>query len=110
MNMDINLALLLATGAALCAGCLIPNRCLPPLPNDKFLHFSGFGILSILALRLAHDARDGAAWLLGVFVVGVLIECLQMLVPDRGFCWRDIGANTAGIVFAGLCAHVYGMF
>ncbi len=35
---------------------------------------------------------------------GVVIELLQFLVPGRGFCWRDVAANAAGIAAAGLCA------
>lgn len=87
-----------------CAGCLVPNRWLPPLPNDKFLHFAGFAVLTALALRLAGDRTEAALWLLGLMVGGWLIECLQALVPERRFCWRDIVANCAGIVFIALCA------
>ena len=92
-----------------CAGCLVPNRWLPPLPNDKFLHFAGFGLLSLLALRLAHDRTEAGWWLAGLLVAGCLIECLQELVPERRFCWRDIGANAAGIAFAAVCAQIYAL-
>jgi hypothetical protein len=96
----------IGAAGALCAGCLVPNRWLPPLPNDKFLHFSGFAILSVLALRLAHGRGEAALWLAGLLVAGWLIECLQALVPDRKFCWRDIAANGAGIAFVALGAHI----
>jgi VanZ family protein len=36
-------------------------------------------------------------WLLGLLLAGLAIEILQKLVPGRSFCWRDMGANTAGI-------------
>jgi hypothetical protein len=90
----------------MCAGCLVPNSWLPPLPNDKFLHFAGFGLLSALALRLAHGRSEAGWWLFGLLVAGCLIECLQALVPERRFCWRDIGANAAGIAFAAAGAQV----
>jgi hypothetical protein len=96
--------------AGLCVGCLVPNRWLPPLPNDKFMHFAGFGVLSVLALRVADGRTEAVLWLLGLLVAGWLIECLQTLVPDRKFCWRDIGANAAGIAFVAVCAQLYGMF
>lgn len=95
---------------AVSAGCLVPNRWLPKLPNDKFLHFAAFAVLSALALRIADDSAESAAWLLGLLVGGWVIECLQSLVPDRAFCWRDIGANTAGIAFAAACAQIAPLF
>lgn len=98
--------LFVGAAAALSAGCLVPNRWLPKLPNDKLLHFAAFAALSTLALRIADGALESAAWLLGMLVGGWVIECLQSLVPDRAFCWRDIGANAAGIAFAAGCAQI----
>lgn len=95
--------------AALSVGCLVPNRWLPPLPNDKFMHFSGFAVLSLMALRIADGAAERAGWLLGLLLAGWVIECLQALVPDRAFCWRDIGANAAGIAFAAAAAQIVPM-
>jgi len=95
---------------AVCVGCLVPNRWLPPLPNDKFLHFASFAVLSGLALRVAADRLEALLWLGGLLVAGWLIECLQSLVPDRRFCWRDLAANGAGIAFAAACAMVYSRF
>jgi hypothetical protein len=43
-------------------------------------------------------------------VFGWLIECLQALVPDRRFCWRDLAANAAGIGCAALVVFVAGHF
>ncbi len=105
MGWDLGFFVLAAIG--LTAGCLIPNRYLPPLPNDKLLHFAGFGLLSALALRVAHDRLEAALWLFGLLFGGWLIECLQQLVPGRGFCWRDLGANALGIAFVALCAQLY---
>nr|WP_314545858.1 VanZ family protein [uncultured Massilia sp.] len=102
-----DLALLGMAAAAVVTGCLVPNRWLPPLPNDKLLHCASFAVLGLLALRQAQGHVQAALWLLGLLVLGWLIECLQMLVPDRHFCWRDMGANAAGIVFAAVCAQLY---
>ena len=85
----------------LTAGCLVPNRWLPPLPNDKLLHFGGFAVLSLLTLRLADSRAELLCWLSALLAGGALIECLQSLVPDRRFCWRDIAANAAGIAIVG---------
>ena len=105
-----DLVLLCVAASAVCVGCLVPNRWLPPLPNDKFLHFASFAVLGILALRMAQGTAEAALWLLALLVAGWLIECLQVLVPDRHFCWRDIGANAAGIAFAALSAPLYVTF
>lgn len=96
--------------AVLGAGCLVPNRCLPPLPNDKFLHFAGFAVLTVLALRVAQGRVEAAWWLVGLLVGGWLVECLQSLVPDRRFCWRDLGANAAGIAAVAVPAFATGHF
>jgi VanZ family protein len=100
--------LLLAAGGILCAACLVPNRWLPPLPNDKFMHFAAFAVLGMLGFRVAQSWTEAAGWLAGIWLLGLAIECAQSLLPDRGFCWRDIIANTAGLVFAALCAHLWG--
>jgi VanZ family protein len=89
---------------AVSVGCLLPAGWLPVLPNDKLLHFGAYGALTLLALRLAHGWSELAYWLLGLLLLGWLIELLQILVPGRSFCWRDLGANVAGIAAAACCA------
>ena len=100
--MLFDLVLLGVAMSAVCVGCLVPNRWLPPLPNDKFLHFASFAVLAGLALRVAQGRLEALFWLLGLLLAGWLIECLQALVPGRGYCWRDLGANAAGIACVGL--------
>ncbi|WP_136417624.1 VanZ family protein [Herbaspirillum sp. ST 5-3] len=90
---------------AISAGCLVPASWLPTLPNDKLLHFLAYGGMALLAGRIAQSSTEFATWLIGLFVAGWAIECLQQLVPGRKFCWRDLAANTAGIVAAGLLSH-----
>lgn len=102
--MGAELTMFIGAAAALSAGCLVPNRWLPRLPNDKFLHFAGFALLSVLALRAAGDGGERWIWLLGLLIGGWVIECLQSLVPGRAFCWRDLAANMAGIALVGAAA------
>jgi VanZ family protein len=90
-----------STGIAVVVGCLVPNTWLPPLPNDKLLHFGAFGALTVLALRIVPDGAAPLA-LGALLLAGWLIELLQDWVPGRKFCWRDMGANTAGIAVAAL--------
>ena len=100
------LALFVLGLAAVAAGCLAPKHWFPALPNDKLLHFLAFGVLTLLAGRIAASPVELVAWLLGLLAVGTLIEGLQILVPGRNFCWRDIAANAAGIVTGAACSKV----
>ena len=95
-----NALLFVLAAVAVTVGCLVPNRWLPPLPNDKLLHFAAFAVLTGLALTFAHDTVSACLWMLGLLVAGWVIECLQSLLPDRRFCWRDLAANAGGIAFA----------
>lgn len=95
----------IVAAAGLVGGCLVPNRWLPAaMPNDKLLHFLAFGGLTLLALRLTHGPRQAGWAVAGLLLAGWLIECLQQLVPDRSFCWRDMAANAAGIAVVALCS------
>lgn len=90
--------------ATVSAGCLLPAGWLPLLPHDKLLHFGAFAGLTLLALRLARGWHELPYWLLGLLLAGWLIEVLQNMIPGRKFCWRDMGANAAGILAASCCA------
>ncbi len=92
--------------AGTCAGTAVPSRWLPRwLPNDKLLHAAAYCALSLLAL--AGLGLTTADWLpvgLGLFALGLLLECVQIAVPGRGFSLGDVAANTAGIA-GGLTLH-----
>jgi len=90
----------------LIAGCVVPAAWLPPLPNDKLLHFAAFAGLSLLAMRLVNNGAELAVWLLALFLAGLGIEIIQSVDPGRRFCWKDLAANTAGICAALICIHV----
>lgn len=87
-------------------GCLLPNSRLPPLPNDKLMHFVAFGGMALLAGRLANGHAQMALALGAVFVASWVIELLQNWVPGRKFCWRDLAANGAGVLCAGACLAI----
>lgn len=95
--------------AMVCGGCLVPNRWLPPLPNDKLMHFGAFAVLALLSIRISGTPAAAGLWLATLFIAGLIIEVLQSLLPDRRFCWRDVAANTAGIVFAACSAYIAGI-
>jgi hypothetical protein len=103
------LTLFICACALVVAGCLVPNRWLPRLPNDKLMHFGAFAGLAALALAVAGSRTEGALLLGALLVGGWAIECLQQLVPDRSFCWRDIAANAGGIGLVGACGLLYSL-
>ncbi|WP_151636853.1 VanZ family protein [Noviherbaspirillum aerium] len=88
--------------AGISVGCLTPARLLPRLPNDKLMHFLAYLVLSLIATRIASSLNEFLCWAIGLFCLGVFIEFLQDFLPDRKFCWKDVGANTAGIVLIAL--------
>ena len=90
--------------AGVAIGCLLPAGWLPPLPNDKLLHFLAFGGLTLLAGRIATSWGELGYWMLGLLIAGWVIEVLQNLVPGRKFSWRDIAANVAGMAAAACLA------
>ena len=98
--MSWELIVFVAAAGAVALGCLLPARWLPLLPHDKLLHFVAFAGLSTLALLIEPAWPRRIVWLLGLLLAGLAIEILQKLVPGRSFCWRDMGANTAGIAAA----------
>lgn len=103
MGMRWELAVFLAGLVAIPVGCLLPNSRLPPLPNDKLMHFAAFGGMALMAGRLTDGGVAAALALAAVFVASWVIEVLQMWVPGRTFCWRDMAANGAGVLCAGAC-------
>lgn len=97
LMMYLEITLFILTASAVCVGCLLPARWLPPVRNDKWMHFIAFAGLSIFARLLANSPFELACWFLGLLLAGLLIEILQNWVPGRKFCWRDMAANTAGV-------------
>lgn len=93
----LELSLFILAATSICVGCLLPARWLPPIRNDKWLHFIAFAGLSVLIRPLANNAEELALCFLGLLIAGLLIEILQHWVPGRQFCWRDLAANAAGI-------------
>jgi VanZ family protein len=89
---------------------LTPGKAMPAtghwdLPHaDKVVHFVGFGVLAFLMMR-GFNKQNKYNWLrkesilsslLLTISFGIIIEILQIFVPERSFDLLDIVANTTG--------------
>ena len=94
---------------------LTPGNNLPKVPlfpyADKLVHFGVFAILTFLWARVGTiDLRGELRWkklltnlLVFTIIFPILVEYLQLYVPNRSFEFEDILANLIGgiIGFAG---------
>ncbi len=85
---------------------LIPSEELPEISvSDKIQHGAAYLALAV-AVVLAFPrrlTRLGAG--LGLFVLGMVLELLQILVPGRYFDVWDMVANGAGVVLGYTVTH-----
>ena len=93
---------------AVIAGCVIAfspaEAGLQPALNDKFLHTTGFMIMAFLS-HLAHPYLKKRYLILGLIVLGFLIEAVQAYLPYRDFSLWDWCADILGVVvYFQLCA------
>lgn len=85
----------------LAIGSLLPRDMVPPHPySDKVLHFSGYAIVSALAMLSVRGFRRQCLCMLCLTVVGISLEFAQLLVPGRAFELWDMAANGCGVYFA----------
>lgn len=93
--------------AATCYLTLMPIENPPPMPagSDKVIHFAIFATDALLALA-AFRGRSRRLSLLGLLVLGVLLEVLQGQVPGRMPSVADALANWAGVLGAGLSRRI----
>lgn len=102
MTHPIIVIFFILSAVSICIGSLLPAHWLPPIKNDKFLHFSSFALLTILVNKISHSFYEFMIWLVVLFFAGLLIEIMQILVPGRNFCWKDILSNLGGIICAAI--------
>ena len=63
---------------------------------DKLAHFCAYFIYALLAAPLIEKKRHRFTLFIALFSFGLLIECLQSLVPSRQMSLLDLAANTLG--------------
>ena len=105
--MVLELSLFILAATLICVGCLLPARWLPPIRNDKWLHFAAYAGLSLLIRPLARTTEELTLYFLGLLIAGLVIEILQHWVPGRQFCWRDLAANAAGIAVVAMISFYH---
>ena len=73
--------------------------------NDKVLHFGAYAVLALVPAIGFH--RDAALrFMIVTEVVGLGLEGLQILVPQRSCDAADIAANTIGVVVGAVLGRV----
>lgn len=83
---------------------LLPGKQLPKdLPWDKALHFIGYAGLAFLA-RFGSNKHPSWQIVIGCIVFSLGIEFIQQFIPNRGFEWPDLLANSLGVMSGVLIA------
>jgi len=73
---------------------LRPGAISPPMK-----HFLAFGLLAFfLVLALEADWRRAGLVAGGLAALGLVIELVQIPIPDRSFLWIDAAASAVGAV------------
>ena len=81
---------------------LINNPC-----GTTINHFIGFFCVSILGLFL-YLKKDKFKNLVFVLIfLSIILEILQLLVPNRSFEIYDLSANFIGVLFAFILVKIY---
>lgn len=91
---------------------LIPGKSIPDfidwnfLSLDKFIHFTLFFVLSFLGGNyFSKEGREKNIQVVISIIIAVLygtiIEYIQTIIPQRGFDYADLAANTGGALAGG---------
>lgn len=85
---------------------LMPN---PPDPlsfeqRDKLSHFLAYGWLMLWFCQLYSGAARRGGWALAFVALGVGLEFVQSLTPDRAYEVLDMAANAGGVLLGWLLA------
>ncbi|KAA1193492.1 VanZ family protein [Pseudohalioglobus sediminis] len=75
-------------------------------PWDKLAHFLTYGMLGLLAYRVAPTDRSYLVHCLAIAALGALIELAQTLVPGRQGSGLDLLANLAGVAAAATLVYL----
>jgi VanZ family protein len=85
------------------------EKLVPNIGYDKILHFTEFFVFAILLLKTLdlYHVKYASLVFFGIcFVIGIISEIVQVLVPSRTFSWLDYTADILGIVSAFIIYHL----
>jgi VanZ family protein len=68
--------------------------------QDKFYHFIAYFTLMFWFAHVYHGKTHRYTIALAFIMMGVFLEVIQSLTPERYFEYADMVANTVGVVFA----------
>ena len=109
---SILVALLIAL-VSLVPGNSIPASSLFNIPAlDKLAHFGMYTLLGFMVFLESRDQITGfsrsSLLILGLFLLGALIEVLQAtVVVSRSAQWLDLAANLAGLIAGAVSFRIF---
>lgn len=98
----------------------LPGRFIPRITGwanfilDNSTHFTVFFVLALLLTKGLRKARKvifkkpflGA--ILICFTYGIILEVIQIPIPERAFEWSDVIANLTGAVVGAVVVRFFG--
>ena len=78
--------------------------------SDKGLHFIGFLILTLLLIFTFKNYTVQRVYLKSLIVaiiIGIIIEIIQLFIPERTFSLLDLAADLGGIFLAMVLAWTF---
>lgn len=85
-------------GALMMLGCFVPQDKLPRgLPHDSVLHIGAFALLTLALCMTSPDTAAMWRYAFCMWILGLLVECIQHFVPTRQFGVDDLVYNALGI-------------
>jgi Ca2+/Na+ antiporter len=91
-------------------GCYLYNNCrIQPQITPNFMvssnywissnHFYVFIILSALGFLAYQNTKKIKFLTTYLFLLSIILELLQLIIPNRGFEWSDLFGNILGLLF-----------
>ena len=91
-------------------GCYLYNNCqIQPQITANFIfssnywvssnHFYIFTILSALGIFAYQNTKKIKFLITYLFLLSIILELLQLIIPNRGFEWSDLFGNILGLIF-----------
>lgn len=74
--------------------------------TDKMLHIFIFGIFAAIFCAKFYKLKYQVIIAIVLFALGICIEFMQFLAPERNPQWADIAANVIGILYGILAGNL----